>query len=180
MAQFSSVQSLSRVPLFATPWTAARQASLSITNSCSLLKLMPIESVMPSNHLILYLLLGASMRNPAHGKGHEEETWQAKASRISREPPWTYSSIYPQTRICLPYYIMPFTNSSDINRGLSPHHLFLEKVNLELLDESPGHNKSVSIQKPLWWLSSPPARLLQLCMWLWPPDRERHRKLKPS
>ena len=50
---FSSVQSLSRVRLFATPWTAAHQASLSITNSWSLLKLMPIESVMPSNHLIL-------------------------------------------------------------------------------------------------------------------------------
>ena len=50
----SSVQSLSCVRLFATPWTAARQASLSITNSHSLLKLMSIESVMPSNHLILY------------------------------------------------------------------------------------------------------------------------------
>ena len=49
----SSVQSLSRVRLFATPWTAARQASLSITSSRSLLKLMSIESVMPSNHLIL-------------------------------------------------------------------------------------------------------------------------------
>ena len=51
--QFSPVQSLSRVRLFATPWTAARQASLSITNSQSSLKLMSIESVMPSNHLIL-------------------------------------------------------------------------------------------------------------------------------
>ena len=51
--QFSSVQSLSRVRLFATPWIAAHQASLSITNSWSLLKLMSIESVMPSNHLIL-------------------------------------------------------------------------------------------------------------------------------
>ena len=49
----SSVQSLSRVQLFATPQTAARQASLSIANSQSLLKLMSIESVMPSNHLIL-------------------------------------------------------------------------------------------------------------------------------
>ena len=48
-----SVQSLSRVQLFATPWTAAHQASLSITNSQSLLKLMSIESVMPSDHLIL-------------------------------------------------------------------------------------------------------------------------------
>ena len=56
----SSVQSFSRVQLFVTPWTAARQASLSITNSQSLLKLMSIELVMPSNHLILchpFLLL---------------------------------------------------------------------------------------------------------------------------
>ena len=51
--QFSSVQSLSHVPLSVTPWTAARQGSLSITNSRSLLKLMSIESGMPSNHLIL-------------------------------------------------------------------------------------------------------------------------------
>ena len=50
--QFSSVQSLSHVLLFATPWIAARQASLSIANSWSLLKLMSIELVMPSNHLI--------------------------------------------------------------------------------------------------------------------------------
>ena len=49
----SSVQLVSHVWLFATPWTAASQASLSITNSQSLLKLMSIESVMPSNHLIL-------------------------------------------------------------------------------------------------------------------------------
>jgi len=58
-SNFSSVQLLSRVQLFATPWTAARQASLSITNSRSWLKLMSTESVMPSNHLILchYLLL---------------------------------------------------------------------------------------------------------------------------
>ena len=48
-----SVQSLSYVRLFATPWTAARQASLSITNSWSLLKLKSIESVMSSNHLVL-------------------------------------------------------------------------------------------------------------------------------
>ena len=50
---FSSVQSLSCVRLFATPWTAAHQGPLSITNSWSLLKLMSIELVMPSNHLIL-------------------------------------------------------------------------------------------------------------------------------
>ena len=58
--QMSLVQSLGPVRLFATPWTAARQASLSFTISRSLLKLMSIESVMPSNHLILnhpFLLL---------------------------------------------------------------------------------------------------------------------------
>ena len=52
LVQFSSVQSFSCVQLFATPWTAAHQASLSITNSRSSLKLMSIESVMPSSHLI--------------------------------------------------------------------------------------------------------------------------------
>ena len=54
---FRSVQSLSHVWLFATPWTTAQQASLSITNSWSLPKLMSIELVMPSNHLILCLPL---------------------------------------------------------------------------------------------------------------------------
>ena len=55
LLQFNSVQSLSRVWLLVTPWTAARQASLYITNSQSSLKLMSIESVMPSSHLILCL-----------------------------------------------------------------------------------------------------------------------------
>ena len=53
LSPFSSVQSLSRVQLFATPWIAARQASLSITNSQSSLRLTSMESVMPSSHLIL-------------------------------------------------------------------------------------------------------------------------------
>ena len=51
--RYSEVKSFSRVQLFATPWTTAHQASLSITKSWSLLKLMSIESMMPSNHLIL-------------------------------------------------------------------------------------------------------------------------------
>ena len=53
LSQFSSVQSLSHVQLFETPWTTAHQASLSITNSQSLPKFISIELVMPSNHLIL-------------------------------------------------------------------------------------------------------------------------------
>ena len=61
--QFNSVQSLSHVRLFVTPWTAAYQASLSITNSQSLIKLMSIQLVMPYNHLILChpLLLAPSI-----------------------------------------------------------------------------------------------------------------------
>ena len=72
---FSSIQLLSHVRLFVTPWTAARQASLSITNSQSLLKLMSIESVIPSNHLILchplLLLLSIfpSIRHPGLFQG---------------------------------------------------------------------------------------------------------------
>ena len=57
LCSFHSVQSLSHVQLFVTPWTAARQASLSITNSQSLLKFMSIESVIPSSHLILCHLI---------------------------------------------------------------------------------------------------------------------------
>ena len=53
--------------------------------------------------------------------------------------------ICPKTRVCLLYCVMLSTYSSDINKGLSPHHLFLEKVNLELLDyKSPGCKKNVS------------------------------------
>ena len=63
-----SVQSLTHVQLFATPWTAAHQASLSITNSRSLLKLMSIESVMPPNHLILVIPFSSCLQSfPASG-----------------------------------------------------------------------------------------------------------------
>ena len=65
---FSSVQLLNRVWCFATPWTAARQASLPITNFWSLFKLMSIESVMLSNHLILFILFSSCLKScPASG-----------------------------------------------------------------------------------------------------------------
>jgi len=80
-ALFSSVQLLSHVQLFATPWTAARQASLSITNSWNLLKLMSIESVMPSNHLILccLLLLLPSIFSQHHDLFKQVSSLQQKA-----------------------------------------------------------------------------------------------------
>ena len=67
--KLSSVQSLSRVWLFVTPWTAARQAYLSITNSRNLLKLMSIELVMPSNYLILCCPLLLLPFNLPHHQG---------------------------------------------------------------------------------------------------------------
>ena len=86
--QFSSVQSLSRVWLFATPWVAACQASLSITNSRSSLKLMSIESVMPSSHLILCcpLLLLPSISFPMS----QLFTWSGQSIRVS-----TSASVLP-------------------------------------------------------------------------------------
>ena len=81
--QFSSVQLLIRVQLFATPWITARQASLSITNSRSSLKLMSIESVMPSSHLILghpLLLLPQSL--PASGSFPMSQLFTWGAQRI--------------------------------------------------------------------------------------------------
>ena len=89
---FSSVQSLSYVRLFATPWTTAGQASLSITNSWSLPKLMSIESVMPSKHLILYrpLLLLPSIF-PSNRVFSNESVFQ-----IRRPKYWSFSlSISP-------------------------------------------------------------------------------------
>ena len=83
----SSVQLLSCVRLFATPWTAARQASLSITNSRSLLKFMSIELVMPSNHLILChpLLLPPSVFPSIRVFSHES------ALRIRWPKYWSFS-----------------------------------------------------------------------------------------
>ena len=95
---------------------------------------------------------GASVRNPACGKGHEEGslTKHKGVIRLQGFPLEFPEHLPPKNRVCLLYCVMLSTYSSDINRGLSPHHLFLEKVNLRLLDyKSPGHNTSVSIQKPL-------------------------------
>ena len=92
------------------------------------------------------------MRNPARGKDHEEGSLTKRKGviRLQGFPLEFPEHPPPKTRVCLLYCVMLSTYSSDINGGLSPHHLFLEKINLELLDsKSPGHNKSVSIQKPL-------------------------------
>ena len=74
----SSVQLLSHVQLFMTPWTAAHQASLSITNSQSLLKFMSIESVMPSNHLILCGYYRPNRQSNRYSFSHIFGGWKSK------------------------------------------------------------------------------------------------------
>ena len=111
--EWTSVQSLSRVWLFETPWTAARQASLSITNSWSLLKLMSTESVMPSNHFILC------------------------------RPPFLPPSIFPSNRIFSSESILPISgqsigvsaSASCANQENGPRILFLlgSRVEFEVL-----------------------------------------------
>ena len=81
--QFSSVWSLSPVRLSATPWTAARQASLSITNSWSLLKPMPIELVMPFNHLILCCAFSSCSQSfPASGSFQMSQLFESSGQSI--------------------------------------------------------------------------------------------------
>ena len=89
-------------------------------------------------------MLGASTGDPTHDKvmqdsrdslGHptHEKVMRKRPDKQgfrTRQIPWTCSSIYPKTRICLSYYFMSFTNSSDISRGLSPTTSFLGKINL--------------------------------------------------
>ena len=108
------------------------------------------------------------MRNPARGKGHEEGSLieckgvirlQGFPLEFPEHPPPKKPESACFTVLCFPPTLLTLTG------GCPPPHLILEEVNLELLDnKSPGHNKSVSIQKPLLWLSSLPARLLQLRM----------------
>ena len=90
MDKFSLVQSLSRVQLFATPWIAARQASLSITNSQSSLKLTSIKLVMPSSHLILcrpLLLLPPSLPASESFPMSQLFTWGGQSTGVSALTP---------------------------------------------------------------------------------------------
>ena len=86
LSSFSSVQLLSCIRLFATPWIAARQASLSITNSRSSPKLLSIESVMPSSHLILcrpLLLLPQSLPASESFPMSQLFAWAGQSTRVS-------------------------------------------------------------------------------------------------
>ena len=120
--RFSSVQLLSRVRLIATPWTAARQASLSITNSKSLLKLMSIESVMPANHLILcYLLLLPPSIFPSIRVFYNESVLHIRWPKY-----WSFSfsiSIFNEYSGLISFRIIGWISlqSKGLSRVLQPH-----------------------------------------------------------
>ena len=143
--QFSSVQSLSRVRLFATSWIAARQASLSITNSQSSPRLTPIESVMPSSHLILGrpLLLCPQSRQASESFPMSQLfTWGGHSIGVSASVSvllmnildwfplglteiqwpslWTYSSLVPSSMIwSLLFLILETLSSLDLQDPLT-------------------------------------------------------------
>ena len=119
--QFSSAQSLSRVRLFATPWTAARQASLSITNSWSLPKLVSIKSVMPSNYLILCcpLLLLPSIFPSITVFSNESRmlsVLQKQHSSAHNRPCVLAGQLTPSTRSLLLFWVRSLLFPSDISQ----------------------------------------------------------------
>ena len=99
--QFSSIQSLSHVRLFATPWIAARQPSLSITNSQSSLRLMSIESVMPSSHLISVVISSLSPPSPPAPNPSQHQSLSNESTLRMRWPKYgSFSfSIIPSKEI---------------------------------------------------------------------------------
>ena len=119
---FSSVQSLSRVRLFATPWTAARQGSLSITNFRSLLRLMSIESVMPSNHLILCRpLLLRLLSFPASG------------SFVTSHFVPRFQSSSVQSLNCVRLFVTPWTAAHQASLSITNFRSLLRLMSIELV-----------------------------------------------
>ena len=146
-SQFSSVQSLSRAQVFATPWTAACPASLSIANSWSMLKLMCIESVMPSNHLILccLLLLLPSIFPSIKWEGSFQGLfqWVSSSSGIRWPKYWSVS-----------FSISPYNEYSGlISFRIDWFDLLVVQGTLRSLLQHHSAKASIGIQPSLW--SSP-------------------------
>ena len=99
---------------------------------------------------IYVVVPGASTGDPIHDKVIWRTPVKHGGSGLEGLP-WTCSSIYPETKICLStvYYIMPFTNSSDINRGYLRPPFSEENQLRALVNKSPGHERSISIQTPV-------------------------------
>ena len=133
--QFSSVQSLSRVQLIVTPWTAAHQASLSITNSRSLLKLMSIKSEMPSYHLILcrpLILLPAFNLSQHQGllQGVRSSHQMANYWRFSISPSNEYSGLISFRIDWLDLFAVQGTLKSLLQHHIQKHQFFSAQLSL--------------------------------------------------
>ena len=155
-AGFSSVQSLSRVWLLATPWTAARQASLSITMCWNLLKLMSIESVMPSNHLIFCHPLLLLAFNPFPGSFPMSQLFPSGDQSIEAS---TSTSVLPMNT--QDWFPLGWTGwISLLSKGLSrvfskttvqKHPFFGAQLSLW----SSSHIHTWLLEKPQLWLDGP-------------------------
>ena len=132
---FSSVQLLSHLWLFVTPWTAARQASLSITNSQSLPKLMSIESVMPSNHLICHPLSSHLQSVPASGSFQMSQLFASSGQRIGVSASTSVLPMNTQDWSPLGWTGWIFLQSKGLSRVFSnttvqKHQLFCTQISL--------------------------------------------------
>ena len=155
--QFSSVQSLSRVQLFANPWTAAHQAFLSVTTSQSLLKLMSIESVMPFNHLILCrpLLLLPSIFPSIRDFSNESVLlirWPNDWSfSFSISPSSEYSGLISFRIDWLNFLAVQETLKSLLQHHTSNHQFYCAQLSLY----SNSHIYTWLLEKPKLWLDGP-------------------------
>ena len=164
----SSVQSLSCVRLFATPWTAAHQASLSITNSWSLLKLMSIESVMLSNHLILCcpLLLLPLIFPSIKVFSNESVLW------IRQPKYWSFSfSISPSNEYSeLISFRMDWLDLLAVQetlKSLLQHHSSKASIfrHSAFLIVQLSHPYVTTVKKPQLWLDRPQCNPLENSSW---------------
>ena len=161
---FSSVQSLSRVQLFATAWTAARQASLSITNSRSLPKPMSIKSVMPSNYIILRcpLLLLPSTFPSIRVFSNES------ALHIRWPKYWSFSfNINPSNEHPgLVSFRMDWLDllavQGTLNTTVQKHRFFSS----QLSSQSNSHIHTWPLEKPQPWPDGPLLAKYYLCFWI--------------
>ena len=154
--QFSSLQSLSRVLLFASPWITAHQASLSITNSRSSPRLTSIESVMPSSHLILcHPLLLLPRIPPSIRVSSNESTHRMRWSKY-----WSFSfSIIPSKEILgLISFRMDWLDLLAVQgtlKSLLQHHTSKEFFSTQPSSQSNSHIHTWPQEKPQPWLAGP-------------------------
>ena len=155
--QFSSVQSLSRVQLFVTPWTATRQASLSITNSHSLLRFMPIESVMPSSISSSIIPFSSHLQSfPASGSFPVTQFFSSGGQRIGIS---ASASVFPMN--IQDWFPLEWTGWISLqSKGLSrvffnttvqKHQFF----GAQLSSQSNSHIHTWPLEKPYPWLDGP-------------------------